>query len=46
LVPVGTPNAANVRIQIQPPSGGSERGGGGGKGTPGSLYDSDGFLRG
>lgn len=33
---ISTPN---VRIQIQPPSGGSLNG------TPGSLYDADGFLR-
>ncbi|KAF2743215.1 hypothetical protein M011DRAFT_521762 [Sporormia fimetaria CBS 119925] len=35
---IGTPNV-NVRIQVQPPSAGSL------VGTPGSLYDQDGFLR-
>lgn len=34
---IGTPNV-NVKIQIHPPSGGFT-------GTPGSLYDQDGFLR-
>jgi len=37
LAGIGTPNV-NVRIQVQPPSGEM--------GTPGSLYDQDGFLRG
>lgn len=37
LAGIGTPNV-NVRIQVQAPSGEM--------GTPGSLYDNDGFLRG
>lgn len=40
---ISTPNM--VRIRVQPPSGGSV-GGGDGRGTPGSLYDAEGFLRG
>jgi hypothetical protein len=39
---IGNPNV-NVRIQIHPPSNGSLNMAG--NGTPGSLYDHDGFLR-
>lgn len=37
ILGIGTPNVSSVQIRVQPPSGGT--------GTPGSLYDAEGFLR-